>query len=52
MMLDYLGETELAKKVENAVAEVLKEGKVRTYDIGGVSSTLDMAKAIASKINV
>lgn len=52
MMLDYLGENESALKVENAVAEVLREGKVRTYDIGGDASTLDMAKAIAEKINV
>jgi 3-isopropylmalate dehydrogenase len=52
MMLDYLGEHEFASKVENAVAEVLKEGKVRTYDIGGNASTLQMAEAIASKIAV
>ena len=32
-----------------AVAEVIAEGKVRTYDMGGADSTLDMAKAIAEK---
>ncbi len=50
MMLDWLGETEKAQQIENAVAQVIKEGKVRTYDMGGSHSTLDMAKAIAEKI--
>lgn len=52
MMLDWLGETEKAKALEEAVAEVVKEGKTRTYDMGGSSSTLDMAHAIADKIPV
>ncbi|MDI6780285.1 MAG: isocitrate/isopropylmalate dehydrogenase family protein [Bacteroidota bacterium] len=50
MMLDWLGEKEKAAKIENAVAEVIKEGKVRTYDMGGNSKTLDMANAIAAKL--
>ena len=50
MALDWLGEKEKAEKVENAVAEVIKEGKVKTYDMGGNASTLDMAEAIAAKI--
>jgi len=50
MMLDWLGEKEMANRVENAVAEVIKEGKVRTYDMGGDASTLDMARAIADKL--
>jgi isocitrate/isopropylmalate dehydrogenase len=28
-------------------ARVIAEGKVRTYDMGGKASTLDMAKAVA-----
>jgi 3-isopropylmalate dehydrogenase len=47
MMLDWLGETEKANRIESAVASVLKEGTTRTYDMGGTSSTLDMARAIA-----
>jgi len=50
MMLDWLGEDEKAAKIENATAEVIKEGKVRTYDMGGSDKTLDIAKAIADKI--
>ncbi len=50
MMLDWLGEVESAKALENAVANVIEEGKVKTYDMGGNHSTLEMAKAIASNI--
>jgi isopropylmalate/isohomocitrate dehydrogenase-like protein len=50
MMLDYLGEKEAATKIENAVVEVLSEGKVRTKDLGGSSSTSEMSEAIASKV--
>lgn len=50
MMLDWLGETEKGRAVEAAVAEVIQEGKVRTYDMGGKDATLEMAKAIAVKL--
>jgi isocitrate/isopropylmalate dehydrogenase len=51
MMLDYLGEHVLAQNVERAVIAVISEGKVRTYDMGGEGSTLDMAYAVASKLD-
>lgn len=50
MMLDWLGETEKGNRLEHAVAAVIKEGKIRTYDMGGKSTTLDMAQAIADKL--
>ncbi len=50
MMLDWLGETDKAAQLEGAVAAVIAEKKVRTYDMGGESSTLDMARAIADKL--
>lgn len=50
MMLDYLGEKEAAKRVEKAVLEVLKEGKVRTADLGGTSSTRQMGDAVTDMI--
>jgi 3-isopropylmalate dehydrogenase len=50
MMLDWLGEKAMAVKLENAVAGVIKEGKVKTYDMGGRHTTIEMAKAIAEKI--
>jgi 3-isopropylmalate dehydrogenase len=45
-----LGEKEKGDNLEKAVTEVIKEGKVRTYDMGGDNTTLDMSDAIASKI--
>ncbi|MCX8061487.1 MAG: isocitrate/isopropylmalate dehydrogenase family protein [Anaerolineales bacterium] len=50
MMLDWLGEFEKAQRLESAVASVIAEGRVRTYDMGGSHSTLEMAKAIAEKL--
>jgi isocitrate/isopropylmalate dehydrogenase len=50
MMLDWLGESEKAAQLEAAVAAVIAEGQVRTYDMGGTSSTLEVAEAIAAKL--
>ncbi|UCF44913.1 MAG: isocitrate/isopropylmalate dehydrogenase family protein [Candidatus Bathyarchaeota archaeon] len=50
MMLDYLGEKEPAAKIEKAVMNVLGEGKVRTADLGGSSTTTEVSEAIASKV--
>ncbi len=50
MMLDWLRETEKSARLENAVAAVIQEGIIRTYDIGGTASTLNMANAIAERI--
>jgi 3-isopropylmalate dehydrogenase len=50
MMLDWLGEAKKAVALESAVAQVIKEGKARTYDMGGTSTTLQMAEAIASRL--
>jgi isocitrate dehydrogenase (NAD+) len=47
LMLDWLNESEHATRLESAIARVIAEGKVRTYDMGGKDSTLDVAKAIA-----
>jgi isocitrate/isopropylmalate dehydrogenase len=50
MMLDWLGEKEKAARLELAVAEVIKDGRVRTYDMGGANSTIEMGKAIAAAV--
>ena len=47
LMLDWLKETEMAMRLEAAIARVIAEGRVRTYDMGGKDSTLDVAKAVA-----
>ncbi len=50
LMLDWLGEKEMAAALESAVAAVIAEGEVRTYDLGGTSSTLEVAEAVAAKL--
>jgi isocitrate/isopropylmalate dehydrogenase len=52
MMLDWLGETQKARLLDEAVAAVIREGEVRTYDMGGQASTVDMAVAIAARLPV
>lgn len=61
MMLDHLGETEKANNIRNAIASVIEEGKVRSYDMlkmrgsqdvvnKGASTTQEMTDAIISKL--
>ena len=61
MMLDYVGEGAKANRIRKAIAEVVKEGRVRTYDmlrlsggpnaIGqGAASTGQMTDAILAKL--
>ena len=50
LLLDYIGEKQSAIDLERAVAEVIEEGKYRTYDLGGTSSTLEVAKAVAARL--
>jgi isocitrate dehydrogenase (NAD+) len=50
MMLDWLGELDKGAALEKATAEVIAEGKSRTYDMGGENTTLEVAEAIAAKV--
>ncbi|MBK7702195.1 MAG: isocitrate/isopropylmalate dehydrogenase family protein [bacterium] len=50
MMLDWLGETDKGARLGQAVARVIAEGDVRTYDMGGSATTLEMGEAIARKV--
>ncbi len=52
LMLDWLGETERANALYRAIADVIAEGKVRTYDMGGSASTLDVARAVAARYSL
>jgi 3-isopropylmalate dehydrogenase len=47
LMLDWLKENKMAERLEKAIATVIKEGKVRTYDMGGNSSSLEVAEEVA-----
>lgn len=61
MMLDFIDENEISAKIRKAVAEVIAEGKVRTYDMSkmrgkadvvnkGAASTVEMADAVIAKL--
>jgi len=50
LMLDWLGEKKAAERIEHGVAKVIKEGKVRTYDMGGKNKTMEMAEEVARKL--
>lgn len=50
MLLKHLGEGKAADRVNSAVISVLEEGKFMTYDLGGSSSTSQMADAINNKL--
>ncbi len=50
MMLENFGLEKSAAKVEQAVAQILKEGKVRTYDLGGDSTTSQVGDAMVEKV--
>jgi isocitrate dehydrogenase (NAD+) len=61
MMVEHVGEVDRADRIRNAVAAVVKEGKVRTYDMmrisggpksisQGAASTVQMTDAILAKL--
>ncbi len=50
MMLDYLGEAAAGRAVQAAVTNILKAKKVRTPDLGGKHTTVQMGDAIAAEV--
>ena len=50
MMLDHLGEIKAAQAIEDAVEKVLSEGKVRSHDLGGNSSTIEVGDEVVRKL--
>ena len=50
LMLDYLGEVDAAQGLELAIADVIREGRVKTYDMGGTSTTLEVGEEVARKL--
>src|ERR1700758_395739 len=61
MMLDHVGEIEKARRIRDAIADVVKEGKIRTYDMmripgganairQGAASTIEMTNAVLAKL--
>jgi len=50
MMLDFLGEKEAGSTVLAALEGVTRERQIRTPDMGGHSTTQEMAAAVASAV--
>jgi len=50
LMLDWLGEKEMADTLESGIAAVIRDGDIRTYDMGGESTTLEMAEAVVEHL--
>ena len=50
MMLDHLGHTQAAAAVEKAIETVLQTSKLRTPDMGGSATTMELGKAIEEAI--
>ena len=62
MMLDHIGENEIAGKIRKAIAKVISDGKVRTYDMlklrgaqdvidKGAATTQQMTEAVIEALN-
>jgi len=49
-MLKYIGEKEIAIKIENALLKTLKDGIVLTPDLGGTSTTTDFTEEIIKNL--
>jgi 3-isopropylmalate dehydrogenase len=63
MLLDHIGEAEKAARIRKAIADVIAEGKVRSYDVmrlsggpksiaSGAASTTQMTDAILARVEV
>ena len=50
MLLENIGESHASEIVLHAIEAVLRDGKVRTYDLGGKSKTSEVGDAIVSAI--
>jgi isocitrate dehydrogenase (NAD+) len=50
MMLRHLEEREIAGRIEDAVADLLREGETVTPDMGGSASTKEVAEAVAHRV--
>ena len=50
MMLDHIGESSAARKIESALDRVYREGKSLTKDVGGNSTTKQFADAVIATL--
>jgi len=52
MMAEWLGEAEVAWRINAAVAHVVAEGALRSYDMGGRTSTMDLAQGVVRQLQL
>lgn len=50
MMLEHLGDVQAAESIHHAVRRLLSDTKTRTPDLGGIATTNEVGKAVASLI--
>ncbi|AQX19631.1 Isocitrate/isopropylmalate dehydrogenase [Bartonella sp. WD16.2] len=50
LLLDHLGFKDASQQLSHSVDQVIRVGKSVTYDLGGLASTRQMAKAVVSFI--
>ncbi len=50
LMFDWLNEMDMAQRLEKAIATVIREGRVGTYDVGVSNTTLEVAEEVARKL--
>ncbi|MEI7473966.1 MAG: isocitrate/isopropylmalate dehydrogenase family protein [bacterium] len=50
LMLSHIGEHKASKALHNSVIKVIGEGKHTTFDLGGTSSTFELAEAVAREV--
>jgi isocitrate dehydrogenase (NAD+) len=51
MMLDHVGRNDLAQRMRRAIDQTLNEDKVRTGDLGGMTSTQEFSQAIVRRLS-
>jgi isocitrate dehydrogenase (NAD+) len=51
MMLDHVGRNDLAQRMRRAIDQTLNEDKVRTGDLGGMTSTQEFSQAIVHRLS-
>jgi len=52
MLLRHLGHDDAAAAVEQAIASVLEESDIRTPDMGGKATTVELGRAVATAVRV
>jgi isocitrate dehydrogenase (NAD+) len=52
LMLDWMGQAKIARRIRESVEDVLAAGKVRTRDLGGTAGTAEFTAAVVDGLEV